>query len=171
MDIRVFGNNVLLWRDRAIRCALGRAGVQKFKNEGDGVTPVGDFSLRQVLYRPDRLDAPKTNLPVSPLTPQNGWCDDPDHMLYNLPVTLPFNASHEVLWRDDLLYDLIVVLGHNDAPPVPRAGSAIFFHVAKEDFQPTEGCVAIATPDLLEILSECRLSDRLCVRAEPYTAA
>jgi L,D-peptidoglycan transpeptidase YkuD (ErfK/YbiS/YcfS/YnhG family) len=171
MDIRVFGNNILIWRDRAIHCALGRAGVRKIKKEGDGVTPVGDFSLRRVLYRPDRLDAPKTDLPVSPLTPKCGWCDDPDHMLYNLPVTLPFNASHEVLWRDDHLYDLIVVMGHNDDPPVPKAGSAIFFHVATEDFQPTEGCVAVATPDLLAILSECDPSDRLSISADTYVAA
>ena len=50
---------------------------------------------------------------------------------------------------------MIVVLGHNDDPPVPGKGSAIFMHVARPDYGPTEGCVALALPDLLELLADC----------------
>ena len=138
------------------RCALGRSGIVGDKVEGDGGTPSGIYPMRYVLYRPDRLSAPPaTGLPVEVLTPDRGWCDDPAHPDYNRPVTLPFAASHEKLWRDDGLYDVIVVLGHNDDPPVPGKGSAIFMHVARPDYGPTEGCVALALPDLLELLADC----------------
>jgi L,D-peptidoglycan transpeptidase YkuD (ErfK/YbiS/YcfS/YnhG family) len=161
MDIQVFADNRLLWRDRTYRCALGRSGVRTNKSEGDGATPVGCYTLRRVMYRADRLAKPKTRLPVAPLTPIDGWCDDPEHSRYNQPVVRPFDPSHETLWRNDNLYDLIVILGHNDDPPVPGAGSAIFLHVARPDYGPTEGCVALAAADLLEVLTDCGPGDRI----------
>ena len=123
------------------------------KVEGDGATPVGRFPLRRVLYRPDRLVAPGGALPTAPLCPDDGWCDDPRHADYNRPVRLPHPAGCEHLWRDDPVYDVIVVLGHNDDPPTPGRGSAIFLHVARADFSPTEGCVALALDDLLNLLA------------------
>src|ERR1700689_2079632 len=113
---------------RWTRCGLGPGGVAAVadKHEGDGATPAGAWPLRRVLYRPDRRAAPATGLPVAPLDPADGWCDAPGDPAYNRPVVLPYPASAERLWRDDHVYDLIVVLGHNDDPVVPRAGSAIF---------------------------------------------
>ena len=123
------------------------------KREGDGATPVGRFPLRRVLYRPDRLSAPITRLPVAPLAPDDGWCDDPADAQYNRPVRLPYAARHEELWRTDALYDVIVVIGHNDAPVVAGMGSAIFMHLASADYRPTQGCVALARQDLLDVLA------------------
>lgn len=111
--------------------------------------------------RPSRLPHPETALPVEALIPEAGWCDDPASPLYNLPVLLPFPMSHERLWRDDGVYDLIVVLGYNDAPPVPGKGSAIFLHLARPDYSPTEGCVACAWDDLLALLKTARPGDAL----------
>ena len=127
------------------RCALGRSGGigAAQKREGDGTSPLGKWRMKRVFYRPDRTSRPETTLPVVPLTPQDGWCDAPDHPLYNRPVRLPFGASHENLWRDDHVYDLIVELSHNDDPVDPDRGSAVFFHLSHDDFRPTEGCVAI----------------------------
>lgn len=137
---------------RRFRCTVGRGGFVRDKREGDGATPIGRWPLRRVLYRPDRLNAPATRLPAAALSPADGWCDDPQDAAYNRPVRLPYAGRHERLWRDDALYDVIVVLGHNDDPPVPGRGSAIFLHVARPDFAPTEGCVALARDDLLELL-------------------
>ena len=123
------------------------------KREGDGATPAGRFPLRRVLYRPDRLSTPATPLPVAPLTPEDGWCDDPADPQYNRPVRLPYAGRHEELWRADTLYDVIVVVGHNDAPVIAGMGSAIFMHVASADYRPTQGCVALARQDLLDILA------------------
>jgi L,D-peptidoglycan transpeptidase YkuD (ErfK/YbiS/YcfS/YnhG family) len=138
------------------RCALGRGGCvpEADKREGDGATPLGLYPLRQVLYRADRLPAPpQTRLDCIALRPSDGWCDDPADIAYNRPVTLPYAGRHERLWRDDGLYDVIVVLGHNDDPPIPGLGSAIFLHVARPGYSPTEGCVALALPDLLQVLA------------------
>lgn len=139
-----------------MRCALGKGGVREDKKEGDGATPVGRFVLRRVYFRPDRLETPYTRLPVIKLYPDDAWCDDPDYPTYNSKVITPYPARTETLWRDDHLYDVIVVLGHNDAPVVPGAGSAIFLHVAAPGYSPTEGCVAVAIEDLLAILREAR---------------
>lgn len=152
---------LLCWNDLKVRCAIGRSGIAARKQEGDGVTPVGLFPLRRALYRPDRVEALETALPVAPIGPEDGWCDDPADPAYNRPVTLPCAASHERMWRDDRLYDIVVVLGHNDDPPVPRLGSAIFLHVAREDYGPTEGCVALTPDDLRRLLADCRPGDAM----------
>ena len=136
------------------QCALGRGGVvgAAQKREGDGTSPQGVWQMKRVFYRPDRLARPETHLPVVPLRATDGWCDAPDHPLYNRPVTLPFEASHEKLWRDDHVYDLIVELDHNSDPVVPARGSAVFFHLAHDDYRPTEGCVAISREHMLQVL-------------------
>lgn len=172
MDLIVFREADGRWRARLgdlgpWPCAIGRGGITKSKREGDGATPVGCWPLRRVLFRPDRVEAPKTRLPVAALSPEDGWCDDPSHADYNKPVRLPFPASHEALWRGDEIYDIIVILGHNDDPPVPGAGSAIFLHVARADYAPTAGCVALALADLRTVLAHVGPGDRLCVRNDP----
>ena len=140
---------------RRVRCALGPTGAVAAakKREGDGASPLGVWPMRRVLYRPDRGPPPATGLPTQALKADDGWCDAPDDDAYNQPVKLPYPASAETLWREDGLYDLIVVLGHNDDPVVPGLGSAIFLHLAREDFSPTHGCVALARKDLLEVLA------------------
>ena len=151
------------WNGRRLRCAIGRAGVSLDKREGDGATPAGIFPFREVLFRADRVAPPATALRSRPLSPDDGWCDDPAHPDYNRPMTLPFAAGHERLMREDGLYDVIVVLGHNDAPVVPGRGSAIFLHVAAPGFTPTEGCVALTLDALLGVLAESRPGDGVAV--------
>lgn len=152
--------------ERAWRCAVGRGGLVADKREGDGATPIGRLPLRRVLYRADRLPRPDTDLPSAPLAPEDAWCDDPADPRYNRAVRLPYPASYERLWRADGLYDVVVVLGHNDDPPVAGRGSAIFLHVARPDYGPTEGCVALARPDLLEFLRAADAATRVCVTGD-----
>ena len=165
MDIRVGAGGTLKWRGRRLRCALGRGGVTDDKREGDGATPTGCFALRRVYYRPDRGAPPATALPMSAIDPADAWCDDPADGAYNTLVRAPYTASTETLWRDDALYDVVAVLGHNDDPVVPGAGSAIFLHIARTDYGPTEGCVAVRREELLDILAVCDETTRLCVSA------
>lgn len=157
----------LLIEARSVRCALGRAGVVSAaaKMEGDGASPAGVWPLRRVLYRPDRGGRPQTRLPVAPLAPHDGWCDTSDDAAYNRRVTLPHDARAERLWREDGLYDLMVVLGHNDAPVIPGAGSAIFLHLARPDYSPTEGCVGLARADLEALLALAEPGDALAIVA------
>ncbi len=131
---------------------MGRSGSRVRKREGDGATPVGIWPLRGVLYRADRVTRPRTPLPVTPILPNHGWCDDVRDANYNRPVPWPYRASAERLWREDHLYDIVAVLGFNDQPRIQGRGSAIFLHVAAPDFSPTEGCVALALEDLVKLL-------------------
>jgi L,D-peptidoglycan transpeptidase YkuD (ErfK/YbiS/YcfS/YnhG family) len=149
------------WAARRLRCALGRAGVAKGKQEGDGASPAGLWPMRAVLFRRDRLRRVATALPARPLERDDGWCDDPADPRYNRNVRLPYPARCEGLWRADGLYDIVVPLGYNDDPVVPGAGSAIFLHVARPDFAPTAGCVAVALVDLLAVLGTARPGDKV----------
>lgn len=148
-------SGVLVAGTSTVRCALGRSGIRRDKHEGDGATPLGRFRLVSLLYRADRLPRPATRLPADALRPDAGWCDDPTDRHYNRPVPLPYPASHERLWRDDHLYDLLVVLDYNLDHPRPGAGSAIFFHLAAPDFGPTAGCVAVDEQAMRRILTRC----------------
>lgn len=176
MDVVVSANgpsgwSAVRWDGGGARCAIGRTGVRIDKREGDGATPAGSFPLRQLLWRPDRVAAPLSGLPLRPIAPDDGWCDDPADPAYNRPVRLPYSASHERMWRDDGLYDLVIVVGHNDAPVVPGHGSAIFVHVAEADYAPTAGCVALALADLQALVAACRPGDRLRIEPDPAPGA
>lgn len=135
-----------------LRAAHGRTGITTRKQEGDGATPAGALRLVRVLYRADRIRPPACAVPLEPIGPRDGWCDDVADAAYNKPVRLPCSASHEALWRDDHVYDVIGVLDWNLAPIVPGHGSAIFFHAATPDYAPTAGCVALALADVLAAL-------------------
>ena len=153
MDITVTSDGTLRFNGKNYRCALGKKGVTADKKEGDLATPLGSFPLRSCYYRADKLEPLRTYLTLHAITRKDGWCDDPKHPLYNTHVALPFPASHERLYRDDDgVYDVIVPMGYNDDPIIPGKGSAIFLHVARPDYSGTEGCVALALPDLLEVL-------------------
>ena len=135
-------------------CIIGHGGAVAAadKREGDGATPLGVWPLRCALLRPGRGLTPPRALPWRWLRPADGWSDDPADPAYNRAVRHPHRFSAEHLWRDDAVYDAVVVLGHNDAPPMPRLGSAIFLHATRPDRRPTEGCVAVDARVLAALL-------------------
>ncbi len=138
-----------------VSCALGRGGVTgaEDKREGDGASPIGTWTIRRFLYRADRLQKPNTKLPLTAIQPHDGWCDASHDPSYNQAVTLPYPASCENLWREDGVYDLVGILGHNDDPVVPDRGSAIFLHLARPGYLPTEGCIALSLEHMLEVMA------------------
>ena len=151
---------------RVVPAALGKGGVKPAadKREGDGASPAGVWPIRHVLFRPDRGAKPTTALPVQALEPDDLWCDDPVDPGYNRPAKAPYPASCENMWREDHLYDIVVVLAHNDDPPIPGLGSAIFMHLAKPGYLPTEGCVALAREDMEALLGVARPGDALEIK-------
>lgn len=149
---------------------LGKGGLRpegQTKKEGDGTTPPGTFGIRQVYFRPDRVARPMTELPIIPTQPHDLWCDDPGHPLYNRPVTAPFAASHEKMWRESRVYDYCLVLDYNLNRPARGEGSAIFFHQTREDESPppTEGCIAIHPNAMVEILPFLRIGSTMTIKA------
>jgi L,D-peptidoglycan transpeptidase YkuD (ErfK/YbiS/YcfS/YnhG family) len=149
----VYADGRLVFGRSAMRAALGRNGITAHKQEGDGATPLGVLALRRVLYRADRIPRPRAAVPVEPIAPEDGWCDDPAHSAYNRQIRLPHDGRHEALWRRDGVYDLLGVLGWNDQPVQTGRGSAIFIHVARPDFAPTEGCIALSLAELTSVLA------------------
>jgi L,D-peptidoglycan transpeptidase YkuD (ErfK/YbiS/YcfS/YnhG family) len=148
------------WKNKYFQCAIGKNGyiVEENKMEGDGKTPLGLFRLEEVWYRKDRISDLATSLPTKHITTHDGWCDDPQHPFYNQHISLPFSGSHEVLWREDYIYDMILVMNHNRQPVIPYKGSAVFIHVARcndeGSFLPTAGCLGFHREDLQELLRE-----------------
>ncbi len=163
MNIDVFSDARLVAGDRTYKCAIGKGGVSSSKTEGDNATPTGCYQLRRVLYRADRISRPNTNLPLKEIKLSDGWCDDPVCPDYNRLVKLPHAGGFEKLWREDHIYDIMLPIGYNDNPPVAGKGSAIFLHMAREDYSPTRGCVALAKDDLLELLRKFDPDTQICI--------
>jgi L,D-peptidoglycan transpeptidase YkuD (ErfK/YbiS/YcfS/YnhG family) len=164
------GETSLAWArlgDKRWRCTVGAGGIREDKVEGDAATPAGIFPLRRILFRNDRLVLPKVRLPARPINQHDGWCDDPRSATYNRLVRIPNEWTHERMWREDELYDLVVVVGYNDDPPEGEWGSAIFLHVARQDYSPTRGCVAFARDDLLELVRLIGPQTRLRILSHP----
>ncbi len=145
------------------RAALGRGGIKALKREGDGATPLGRFPIRQVLYRADRGLRPRTRLPMRVIAKDDGWCDDPADRNYNRLIKLPSRRSAEGLMRADHVYDLVLVLGYNDRPRVRGRGSAIFVHLARPGYTPTDGCIALSRRDMLALIACLRPGTSLAV--------
>ncbi|QDH17811.1 L,D-transpeptidase family protein [Swingsia samuiensis] len=145
----------LYFNQQKFTALIGKNGLNQDKTEGDYTTPVGILPLQKIFYRADRLNKPITplNIPIQPISLKDGWCDDPTHIHYNQHVNLPHEGSHEQLWREDHTYDICIVLGWNDAPPIPGRGSAIFLHLPPASGF-TEGCIALNEKDLRQCLSE-----------------
>jgi len=145
-------------------CAIGGAGIFRDKREGDRATPAGAWPLLAGFYRADRAPRPKAWKVFTPLRRDMVWCDDPLSPSYNRPVRLPFSGSHELMWRDDGLYDVVIVLGHNLHPRQKNRGSAIFLHCARDGFAPTAGCIALRASDLRRLLPRLSAKTLLIVR-------
>lgn len=163
MTFRAYADGRFAGPGLQARCALGAGGViaAHAKREGDGASPIGVWPLRRVLYRADRLPAPHTAVPRHAIQPDDGWCDAPADPAYNRPVRLPYPASAEAMWRDDHVYDIVVVLGHNDDPVVSGYGSAIFWHLAWPDYRATAGCIAVSREVMVEALATAKPGDAL----------
>lgn len=139
---------------RSFPCALGRSGSTHAKREGDGATPKGRYGLDGLFIRRDKVFRPRSGAIIPRrIGRQDGWCDDSRDRNYNRFVRHPYPASAERMFRDDDLYDLVVVLSHNRRPRVRGKGSAIFMHVARPGYLPTEGCIALSKRDLMKVIA------------------
>jgi L,D-peptidoglycan transpeptidase YkuD (ErfK/YbiS/YcfS/YnhG family) len=137
---------------RIIPVALGRGGIRANKREGDGGTPRGTFRPRQLWWRADRHPQPRTFLPVRAITPGDAWCENPNDRHYNKPIRLDHDRGGDRLRREDHLYDFIIEIDHNTSPRIAGRGSAVFLHLARDNFAPTAGCVSMTKSAMLHLL-------------------
>ena len=148
---------------RQFPCSIGRGGIvpAELKREGDGATPMGTHRIVGVLYNASRLPRPSKS--ARAVGQWDRWSDDVRDPEYNHPVQLPHMVRHERLWRDDPLYDLVLVTDWNWSQTKPGKGSAIFVHRWRRPRFPTAGCVAFAPRDLLWIAKALRPTSRLVI--------
>jgi len=139
----------LKYKDLKFRCALGKSGIGKKKIEGDNITPRGAFNIVKIYYRSDRIKKLSSKFKLIKITKKMGWCDDPKSKKYNCLIFLPYQYTHEKLYRKDNIYDLILVLNYNMKPAIKNKGSAIFIHITRKNYKKTKGCIAIGKNDLI----------------------
>ena len=151
----------LQYKNLKFRCALGKAGIKKKEKEGDNVTPKGIFKITSMYYRPDRIKNIITEVKKIKIKKNIGWCDDPNSHFYNQQISLPNKFGHEKLYRNDSLYDLILVLNYNVNPIIKNKGSAIFVHSAKNSYNKTKGCIALKKKHLIELISKIKKNTKI----------
>jgi L,D-peptidoglycan transpeptidase YkuD (ErfK/YbiS/YcfS/YnhG family) len=153
----------LIYKNFKFRCSIGKSGIGNKKKEGDGITPKGIFKLTKVFYREDRIKNIKAKIKKIEIKKNMGWCDDPKGRFYNKLVKLPNKFSNEKLYRKDNIYDIVIVLNYNMDPIIKNKGSAIFIHVAKKNYKPTAGCVALKKKDLIKLLKYINKKTKICI--------
>jgi len=153
MNIKL--KNKFLYFDKyRIKCSIGKRGITSKKREGDHKTPSGEFTLKSIFYRKDRIKKIKSKLNKIVIKNNMGWCDDPNSKYYNKKIKFPFNFGAEKLWLKDTVYDLIIVINYNLSPVIKNKGSAIFIHISKKNYKPTKGCIAITKNNLILLISK-----------------
>ena len=142
---------------------VGTAGVSDHKQEGDGSTPTGSYSIGATIY--GVLADPGVSYDYHQLVCGDWWDEDPSSPTYNTfqhvrcGTNPPFGRDSEALWTTVPAYDYFAVIDYNDNPVVAGAGSAIFLHV--DTGGPTAGCVSLPESDLISVL------DWLSPQADP----
>lgn len=156
-------NGYLYYKNLKFRCAVGRSGIKKKKIEGDGVTPKGKYKIIKIYYRKDKIKNLKTKIKKIEIKKNMGWCDDPMSNVYNKQIKIPSNQHHEKLYRNDNLYDILLVLNYNFNPIKKKEGSAIFLHVASSLYKDTEGCIALKKKDLIMLVSYIKKNEEISI--------
>jgi L,D-peptidoglycan transpeptidase YkuD (ErfK/YbiS/YcfS/YnhG family) len=153
----------LKYKNLKFRCALGKAGIGKKKIEGDSITPRGKFNIVKIYYRSDRVKKISSKYRLIKISKNMGWCDDPNSKSYNQLINLPTKYTHEKLYRKDNVYDLLIVLNYNMSPISKNKGSAIFIHIARQNYKKTSGCVAIKKPHLIKLIKTIKKKTKVVI--------
>ena len=162
MNIK-FKNKFLYFNKYKIKCSIGKRGITVKKIEGDNKTPAGRFKFKSIFYRKDRVPKIKTILQKIVIRKNMGWCDDVNSNFYNKLIKFPFSKSAEKFWIKDNIYDVIIILNYNMNPILKNKGSAIFLHVAKKNYTPTKGCIAISKKDMYFLISKINTKTKLII--------
>ena len=138
----IIKNKKLFIDNYKVKCAIGKRGIGLKKNEGDLITPKGEYKIKYLFYRKDRVKNLNTNIKQYAILKKMGWCDDIRSKDYNKLI------------RKENTYDIILVLNYNNNPIRKGKGSAIFIHIAKRNYKSTEGCIAMSKNDLKKIIKK-----------------
>ncbi len=167
----LFGKNGLAWG----RGLAGQEEQGRHKKERDGRAPAGIFRLGTIYTYDDALP-PGADFPFHQVTTSDAWVDDVTSPDYNRFVTID-DPAHPPTWfakakmrHHDFAYRWLVEIRHNSDPPVPNAGSAIFFHIRRGEARPTAGCTTMAEENLVRLITWLRAARQPCYALLPRTA-
>jgi len=161
ITINKFG--YLKYKNKKFKCALGKAGIGEKKIEGDNVTPIGTYKVLKVYCRTDRIKKINSKFKIIKIKKDMGWCNDFKSNNYNQLIKLPTKLSHEKLYKKDNIYDLILVLNFNLNPIIKKRGSAIFIHIAKKNYNPTAGCIALKKGDIIKLVKKINKKTKVII--------
>ncbi len=154
----------LIYKDFKFKCSIGKNGINRFKKEGDLITPKGTFNLGLVYFRKDRIKNLNCKIKKKIIKKNMGWCDDSLSKKYNKEIYFPFKHKAEKLYRRDKIYDIMINILYNQNPAKKNKGSAIFLHIANKNYKPTKGCVAILKKDFLKILPYIKKNTKILIK-------
>ena len=78
----LINKNYLTYNKLKVKCAIGKKGIGYKQKEGDLITPRGQFKIKYILYRKDRVKI-STKLRKLSIKKNMGWCDDAKSKHYN----------------------------------------------------------------------------------------
>ncbi|MBP7949280.1 MAG: L,D-transpeptidase family protein [Verrucomicrobiales bacterium] len=155
----LFGRSGLAWGRGVIPVPHGQNGIPS-KREKDFRTPAGCFRIG-TLYGYATQPPQGVVLPYHHVTARDCWVDDPASAFYNRHVEI--DPGNPPPWHEkqrmrlgDFAYEWLLEIRHNADPPVPGAGSAIFFHIRRGPDRPSAGCITMARNDLVQLLARLR---------------
>ena len=162
----LINNKYLYFGNYKAKCAIGKRGINFKRKEGDLITPKGNFKIKYILYRKDRIKKIQSKIKKVIIKKNMAWCDDPKSKNYNKLIKLPSRFSFEKLYKRESIYDIIIVLNYNMKPIVKNKGSSIFIHVARAKYKKTEGCVALKKKHLLEIIKKLKKNTNVKIESQ-----
>lgn len=142
------GRSGLAWGKGLYR--FRHATDEPIKQEGDGKSPAGLFTLESFFGYEDR----HFKLPYLQVSPSTLCIDDSASPSYNSILQSQDSTkyrSFEYMKRGDDLYKLGIVVGHNSEALI-KGGSCIFMHIQKSEDSPTSGCTAMQEEQLLQLM-------------------
>ena len=156
-------NKKIHFNNYKVKCAIGKRGISSKKVEGDNKTPRGSFRIQALYYRKDRIKKLKSLIKKTNIRKNMGWCDDSRSEKYNKLIKFPFSWGAEKLYLNSRIYDILLILNFNNKPVKRRKGSAIFIHIAKKNYAPTKGCIAVSKIDMRKIVSRIRRNSKITI--------
>jgi L,D-peptidoglycan transpeptidase YkuD (ErfK/YbiS/YcfS/YnhG family) len=156
-------NKFLYFNNYKLRCSIGKRGITFKKKEGDNKTPKGTFTFKSIFYRKDRIPNLKSIIKKEAITKNMGWCDDSNSKFYNKLIQFPFKNSAEKMWLTNKTYDIVLIIDYNFTPIIKKRGSAIFLHIARKNYTPTAGCIAISKKDMLFLITKINNKTKIII--------
>jgi len=165
--VNVYSNGYLKIQNILFKCSLGKNNIKKHKIEGDYSTPSGKFKIVKIFYRADKIKNISSLFKLYKIKKNDGWCDDINARKYNRYIKLPCSYSHEKLWRNDKIYDVIIVLDYNYKSTIRGKGSAIFIHIKRGNYEPTKGCIGISKKNITLLLK--KISKKTIIKINKFS--